>query len=95
MTKVLLFAILTTVDCVGLHRLLRINGGSSSVVERQIVDLVVEGSNPFFHPLLSSERHALVAQRIERRTSNPQVAGSSPAGRKTWAASSAGRAADS
>ena len=70
-------------------------GGSSSVVERQIVDLVVEGSNPFFHPLLSSERHALVAQRIERRTSNPQVAGSSPAGRKTWAASSAGRAADS
>ena len=25
-------------------------GGSSSVVERQIVDLVVEGSNPFFHP---------------------------------------------
>ena len=31
-------------------------GGSSSVVERQIVDLVVEGSNPFFHPLLSSER---------------------------------------
>ena len=33
-----------------------INGGSSSVVERQIVDLVVEGSNPFFHPLLSSER---------------------------------------
>ena len=31
------------------------------MVERQIVDLVVEGSNPFFHPHLTKVR-ALVAQ---------------------------------
>ena len=49
------FAILLHVDCAGEHRMLRTNGGSSSVVERQIVDLVVEGSNPFFHPRHSSE----------------------------------------
>ena len=60
-----------------------INGGSSSAVERQIVDLLVEGSIPFFHPtdLLKMEEKALLAQRIERRTSNPQVVGSSPTGR--------------
>lgn len=53
------------------------------MVERQIVDLVVEGSSPFFHPLLPNllGDRALLAQWIERRTSNPQVAGSSPAGR--------------
>ena len=58
------------------------NGGSSSAVERQIVDLLVEGSIPFFHPTTSNGGKALLAQRIERRTSNPQVVGSSPTGRK-------------
>ena len=31
-----------------------IRGGCSSVVERQIVDLVVVGSNPITHPFLRS-----------------------------------------
>ncbi len=62
------------------------------MVERQIVDLVVEGSNPFFHP------KALLAQ-LDR------VSDFESAGRRfesyrareynSWAASSAGRAADS
>ena len=30
------------------------------MVERQIVDLVVEGSSPFFHPLTEKIRHALL-----------------------------------
>ena len=56
LTKFRLSAILNGVDCVGVTPTASHNGGSSSVVERQIVDLVVEGSNPFFHPLLSPER---------------------------------------
>ena len=55
LTKVWTYAKLSTVDCVGVTPDASHNGGSSSVVERQIVDLVVEGSNPFFHPRLSSE----------------------------------------
>ena len=53
--------------------MLHINGGSSSVVERQIVDLVVEGSNPFFHPLLSSERRC--ARSSTDRASDFESAG--------------------
>ena len=34
-------------------------GGCSSVVERQIVDLVVVGSNPITHPFLRSCLHEL------------------------------------
>ena len=64
-----------------MHASLSLNGGSSSAVERQIVDLLVEGSIPFFHPTTSDGGKALLAQRIERRTSNPQVVGSSPTGR--------------
>ena len=46
------------------------------------MDLLVAGSIPVFHPTAShKEVFALLAQWIERRTSNPQVAGSSPAGR--------------
>ena len=63
------------------------------MVERQIVVLVVAGSSPVIHPFASARSSAW----IERRTSNPQVAGSNPAGRTelSWAVSSAGRAADS
>ena len=39
--------------------------------------------------------YAFLAQSVERRTVNPYVAGSSPAGRAICAFSSAGRAADS
>ena len=72
------------------------------LVERQIVGLVVAGSSPVIHPACARS-----SAWIERRTSNPQVAGSNPAGR-TWtvgtqhgalqierAVSSVGRAADS
>ena len=51
------------------------------MVERQIVDLLVAGSSPVSLPTASPEEEALLAQRIERRTSNPQVVGSSPTGR--------------
>ena len=49
------------------------------MVEQKIVDLPVEGSSPFFHPILFKD--APLAQWIERRTSNPQVASSSLVGR--------------
>ena len=52
------------------------------MVERQIVDLLVAGSSPVSLPTASPEEEALLAQRIERRTSNPQVVGSSPTGRE-------------
>ena len=53
------------------------------MVERQIVDLLVAGSSPVSLPTASPEEEALLAQRIERRTSNPQVVGSSPTGRES------------
>ncbi len=52
--------------------------GVVQLVEHQIVVLVVAGSSPVIHPPFGI---APVAQGIERRTSNPQVAGSIPAGR--------------
>ncbi len=38
-----------------------VNGGSSSAVERQIVDLLVEGSIPFFHPEREADAYAAPA----------------------------------
>ena len=55
------------------------------MVERQIVDLVVEGSNPFFHPLgcrfescRAQETIGPLAQLVEQQTLNLRVKGSIP-----------------
>ena len=71
------------------------NGGSSSAVERQIVDLLVEGSIPFFHPTTSLGGSALSSKD---RASDFESAGcrfESYRAQQSRAASSAGRAADS
>lgn len=70
------------------------------MVEHQIVDLAVEGSSPFFHPVELSARSS-----VDRASDfELSVKGSNPSERRaflwvfdslSWAASSAGRAADS
>ena len=52
-----------------------IHGGCSSVVERQIVDLVVVGSNPITHPFtFMLDAHTFINQSVLGITENAPVA---------------------